>query len=189
MSFNAMTVFHPNSIDCDDGDDYSTCQNLIKKLITEQITPAQAAEDFDKWVTRETNKKYDNLQQRDPPFTLTPGESGYLDGPDADRLFDIMVEIVAKICSAFPPGHIAQNSLIEFFLALKALPRHDVPDTTYTDIYSAEDDEVFVGREPSFDGKMTLWTFGDEQQGHPAWNFFEESESASCISNDSLFDY
>ncbi|KAJ9491098.1 hypothetical protein VN97_g2164 [Penicillium thymicola] len=62
----------------------------------------------------------------------------------------MMVGTVAKICSSYPPGHTAQNLLIEFFRALKALPRHNVPNLSYKD----DSDE------PTFDVKLKLWSFG-----------------------------
>jgi hypothetical protein len=172
MASHDVSVFHPYLFDEDDDIEDVAYKEVINDLITQQTTPAQAAEAIDEWVVREANTKYEQLRQRDPPFYLTPEEkdSVYLVGPNASRHVEMMVGTVAKICSAYPPGHTAQNALIEFFQALKALPRHDVPNLSY------EDDSD----EPTFDIKLTLWSFGTPSVEYLAQRFQREAEGASC---------
>ncbi|KAJ5333009.1 hypothetical protein MYU51_005281 [Penicillium brevicompactum] len=182
MSFNDVPVFEPDLFEEDDNAKELACKNIIKKLITQQITPFQAAEAVDEWVVRDSTTKYDKFRQRDPPFTLNPGENAFDDGPNTCGLVDMVIRIVAHICSAYPPGHIVQDSLIEFFQALKAMPRHDAPDVTYKhdlteDCGSDECGSDKCGTdELTFEGKVTLWAFGTKSFAWRIWDFFREAE-------------
>lgn len=173
MASHDVSVFNPHLFDDDDNTEDLAYKEVINNLITQRTTPAQAAEAIDEWVVRDANTKYDQLRQRDPPFNLTPEEkdSLYIVGPNPSRHVEMMVGTVAKICSAYPPSHTAQNSLIEFFQALKALPRHNVPNLSYK----------FDTDEPTFDVKLTLWSFD-----HPS-RFPREAEGTSCTFDDTRF--
>lgn len=174
MASHDVSVFNPHLFDDDDDTEDLEYKEVINSLITQQTTPSQAAKAIDEWVVREANTKYDQLKQRDPPFNLTSGESVYLVGSNASRHVEMMVGTVAKICSAYPPGHTAQNLLIDFFQALKALPRHNVPNLSYE----------FDTEEPRFDFKLTPWLFGSQSVEYLSQKFQREAEGASCIFDD-----
>ncbi|KAJ5352017.1 hypothetical protein N7452_000991 [Penicillium brevicompactum] len=178
MSYNDVPVFEPHLFEEDDDEEDLAWKNIINKLVTQQITPVQAAKALDEWVTRDSTTRYEQLQQRHPPFSLSPGERAFRVGPHASGLFTNLVGVVAKICSAYPPGHAAQESLIELFQALKALPPHDVPTTTYkhTTADESDSDEEYEAPELTFDGKMILWPIGREPLEQHAWDFSRESE-------------
>lgn len=179
MPSDDVPVFNPHLFDDDDDSEDVAYKTFLHSLITKRITPAHAAEALDEWVVREANTQYDRLRQRDPPFDLTPEEkeSLYLVGPNPCRHVEMMVGTVAKITSAYPPGHTSQNLLIEFFQALKALPRQKVPNLSFKD----------HTHEPTFDVKLTLWSFGTESVEYLAQKFQREAEGVSCRFNDVFY--
>lgn len=170
MTSQDVSVLSLHLFDHDDDAEDLEYKQVINDLITEQKTPHQAAEVIDKWVVREANTKYDQLRQRNPPFNLTPEEKDrvYLVAPNASRHVEMIVGCIAKVCTAYPPGHAVQNSFIEFFQALKAMPRHEVPNLSYKD----------GPDEPTFDIKLTLWPFGTPSVDHLAQKFQREAEGA-----------
>lgn len=172
MASHDVSVFNPHLFDEDDSTEEVVYKGIIMDLITQRTTPAQAAAALDEWVVREATTKHDRLRQRDPPFNLTSEEkeSLFFVAPDASRHVEMMIGTVAKICSAYPPGHTAQSLLIEFFQALKALPLHDVPHTGYKD----DSDK------PVFDAKLTLWSFGTPSIVFLAQRFRRGAKGASC---------
>ncbi|CAI7660058.1 unnamed protein product [Penicillium bialowiezense] len=168
MPSDDVPVFNPHLFDDNDDSEDVAYKTFLPSLITKRITPAHAAEALDEWVVREANTQYDRLRQRDRPFDLTPEEkeSLYLVGPNPCRHVEMMVGTVAKIISAYPPGHTSQNLLIEFFQALKALPRQKVPNLSFKDHI----------HELTFDVKLTLWSFGTESVEYLAQKFQREAE-------------
>ncbi|QUC21017.1 uncharacterized protein UV8b_05258 [Ustilaginoidea virens] len=106
-------------------------KQVLHDVVTLSAPPARAAQQLDEWVSGDANRKYAAL--RDRGFTLAADESAYLVAPNASRSMDMLAETVARLCSAYPPGHPAQDALVHLLQQLKDLPRHDVPDLRYDD--------------------------------------------------------
>ncbi|KAM4055135.1 hypothetical protein HRG_005942 [Hirsutella rhossiliensis] len=135
-------------------DDDDDAEDLVFKqpldaLVTQASTPARAAAQIDEWVVSEANRRYRELEERNPPFELADDESLYLVGPNASRHMHMLFDSVARLCSAFEPGSTAQDALVDFIVQLKALPKHNVPHSRF------DEDENPVGND-----RLLLWPLG-----------------------------
>ncbi|KLU91502.1 hypothetical protein MAPG_10020, partial [Magnaporthiopsis poae ATCC 64411] len=166
-----MTVFEPRLFDEDDDAEDLAYKRILDALLKGMSTPARAAADMDALVTTEANKRLETLKQRDPPLRLTPEEEEQgltprLVGPNPQRWMEMMTTTIAKICSAFPPAHPAQDALVDFLRELRDMPKHEVPDGDY------EDPGAVVVRPRTF----TLWPFGETSVEYLAEKFRREAE-------------
>ncbi|KAF5131128.1 hypothetical protein E5D57_007477 [Metarhizium anisopliae] len=168
MAADNVATLDPRLFDEDDNAEDLSYKQIINSLLTQKASPVQAAARIDDWVVGETNRRYNELKQREPPFSLTDEEkdSIYLVGPNPSRQISMIVGAIARVCSAYPPGHPVQDALVGLFQALKAMPKHEVPDLSY-------DEE---SNEPSFERKLALWPFGTPSVEYLAQKFQREAE-------------
>ena len=160
----------------DDAEDLAY-KRILDVLLKQTATPFQAAADMDALVVAEANRTLEALKQRSPPFQLTleeqeQGLTSRLVGPNPQRWMEMIITSIAKVCSAFPPAHPAQDALVEFLRELRDMPKHGVPDGDYT----AEDPGPVV-RPCSF----TLWHFGEPSVGYLAEKFRREAEGMVLV--------
>lgn len=169
-----VEVFNVRLYEDDDDAENRAYKDVLNALINQSVAPSQAAAHIDSWIVREANTRLSHLKERDPPFVLSPEEENeglslYQIGPNASRHIDMVFDTIASICSAFPPAHPAQDSLIEFLIELKSMPKHEVPNLSYSD-----DSGELV-----FDQTLVLWQFGTDELLHLAERFLRESEELS----------
>ncbi|EJT72454.1 hypothetical protein GGTG_09320 [Gaeumannomyces tritici R3-111a-1] len=153
----------------DDADDLAY-KRILDALLKQTATPSQAAADMDALVTGEAKKKLEALEQRTPPFQLTSEEQEQgltprLVGPNPEMWIEMITTSIAKVSSAFPPAHPAQDALVEFLRELRDMPKHEVPSGDYT-----RDDPVVHAQ------TFTLWPFGEDSVGYLAEKFRREAE-------------
>ena len=126
------------------------------------ITPNKAAIEFDAAVTSEANTRLQETMKRPDPRNLTAEEeaqgipSTRVFAPNPSGAIEDVFPWIARLCSAFPPYHPAQDRIIAFLEALRALPRHDVPDGVPPEDCASEP-------YPS----ITLWPLGGTWQALP----------------------
>lgn len=126
------------------------------------ITPNEAAIQFDAAVTSEADMRLQETMKRPDPRNLTAEEeaqgipSTRVFAPNPSGAIEDVFPWIARLCSAFPPYHPAQDRIIVFLGALRALPRHDVPDGI-----PPQD----CANEPY--PSITLWPLGGTWQGLP----------------------
>ncbi|KAI0438912.1 hypothetical protein F4803DRAFT_554544 [Xylaria telfairii] len=140
----------------DDDQDDLAHKKIIHALITGAVTPAAAARDFDAWVMAESSRRHEKLALRADWDNLTAEEqaSGMtmrMLTPNASGYIEDAFTTLAKLLPAFPPAHEGQDRIVQFLLELRALPRHDAPDS----IADAEAREVRY---------IKLWPFGGNWQ-------------------------
>ena len=126
------------------------------------ITPNEAAIGFDAAVTSEANTRLQDTMKRPDPRNLTTEEeaqgvpSTRVFAPNPSGAIEELFPWIARLCSAFPPYHPAQNRIVAFLEALRSLPRHDVPEGVPPEDLASEP-------YPS----ITLWPLGGTWQGLP----------------------
>ncbi|KAL8388920.1 hypothetical protein RB595_009023 [Gaeumannomyces hyphopodioides] len=168
----ASRAFEPHLFgEHDDAEDLAY-KRILDALVKQMATPSQAAADMDALVAGEARKKLEALEQRNPPFQLTSKEQQQgltprLVGPNPQMWIEMIITSIAKVSSAFPPAHPAQDALVEFLRELRDMPKHDVPDGDYT----AEDPGPVIHTRTS-----TLWPFGEASVGYLAEKFRREAE-------------
>ncbi|KAI0548486.1 hypothetical protein F4679DRAFT_550637 [Xylaria curta] len=136
----------------DDDQDDLAHKRIIHALVTGAVTPAAAAADFNAWVIAESSRRHQELALRADWANLTAQEGARgmtmrMLTPNASGYIEDTFTTIAKILPAFPPGHEGQDRILQFLLELRALPRHDAPDS----IADAETREVRY---------IKLWPFG-----------------------------
>lgn len=126
----------------------------LEALINNDVTPSQAATDFDLCVVEEANTRHAELLKRPDPRNLTSEEdengvpSMRAIVPNPIGSIELFFPWIATLCSAFPPYHEKQDRIIQFLEALQDMPRNDVYDGTPPE----------VPNEPYT--TTTLWPFG-----------------------------
>lgn len=158
----------PRLFDGDDDAEDLAYKQILNGVITQTTPPAQAAAQIDEWVTSEANARF--LQLKDRELTQEEKDSVYLVAPNPSRHVDMIIGCIARVCSAYPPAHAAQNALIEFIQALKGLPKHEVPDLSYDS-----------SDKPVLDKTSLLWPFGTRSTVYLAQRFQREAEGMSSI--------
>ena len=153
----------PRLFDEDDDAEDLAYKQTLNGVITLATAPSQAATQIDDWVTSEANARFRRLKDR--ALTQEEKDSLYLIGPNPSRHVDMIVGCIARLCSAYPPAHAAQNALIDFIQALHDLPHHEVPDLSYDD-----------SDKPVFDKTCSLWPFGTRSTEYLAQRFQREAE-------------
>lgn len=119
--------------------DYDTEGEILRKkrleaLVNGDITPREAALEFDTVVVQKACQKLQSLLQRPDPRHLTPEEDAQgipsmrAIAPNPSGDLEHLMQSIARLCSAFPPYHPGQDRILGFLEELRALPQHDVPD-------------------------------------------------------------
>jgi Protein of unknown function (DUF3632) len=138
----------------DDSDDEGQlCDGILHALVNGNLTPSQAAANFDAWIVNDTNVRLEKLMKRPDPRNLTPeeeerGESMRAIAPNPSGCIELAFQSITKLCSAFPPYHPGQDRILQFIKALRALPEHQVP----AGVPAENSDDS--------DQMLTLWPFG-----------------------------
>jgi len=137
----------------DDDDEDLVYKKKLHALVVGDVTPSEAATDFDAWIVGESNMRLKELMKRPDPRNLTPEEeeqglSLRALAPNASGYIEMVFPSIAKLLSAFPPFHPKQDSIIQFLEALRAMPEHQVPDG------------IPAGASNDGDHMITLWPFG-----------------------------
>ncbi|KAM4056755.1 hypothetical protein HRG_003621 [Hirsutella rhossiliensis] len=153
----------PRLFDGDDDAEDLAYKQILNGVIAQTTPPSQAATQIDKWVTSEAKMRFRQLKDRQ----LTQEEKDGLNlfGPNPSRHVDMIVGSIATVCSAYPPAHAAQNALVGFIEALKAIPKHQVPGLSYDNSH-----------EPVLDETYSLWPFGTRSTQYLAQRFQREAE-------------
>ncbi|EQB57551.1 hypothetical protein CGLO_02308 [Colletotrichum gloeosporioides Cg-14] len=138
----------------DDDEEDILYKGKLQNLIDGTVTPSEAADDFDAWVVRDANNRLKELLKRPDPKNLTSeeeakGMSLRAIAPNASGSIDLVFPTIAKLCSAFPPFHPGQDAIVQFLEALRAMPKHQVPDG----IPDGDEDDSHL---------ITLWPFGED---------------------------
>lgn len=104
----------------------------LEALINGEVTPSQAATDFDSCVVDEAIRRHEELLKRPDPRNLTAEEkengvpSTRAIAPNPSGNIQLFFPWIATLCSAFPPRHEKQDRIIQFLEALRNMPKHDV---------------------------------------------------------------
>lgn len=126
----------------------------LEALINNDVTPSQAATDFDLCIVEEANTRHAELLKRPDPRNLTDEEeaNGLVSmraiAPNPSGNIELVFPWIATLCSAFPPHHEKQDKIIQFLEALRDMPKHEV----YEGVPPEDPDEPY--------GTTTLWPFG-----------------------------
>ena len=138
----------------DDDDEDVFYKKKLEALVNGNVTPSQAASDFDAWIIDENNKRLAEFMKRQNPRGPTPEEEeqdispgGIM--PNTSGYIGMVFPSIARLCSAFPPFHAGQDRIIQFLEALRAMPEHQAPDHNPS---GGPGDKVDM---------ITLWPFGD----------------------------
>ena len=136
----------------DDDEEDLLYKKKLYALVNGDVTPSQAATDFDAWIVDEANIQLREFVKRPDLENLTPEEKarGIVSlralAPNPSGNIEMVFKSVARLCSAFPPYHPGQDRIIHFLEALRAMPEHQVPDG--------------VPKGDSYH-MVTLWPFGE----------------------------
>ncbi|OJJ86310.1 uncharacterized protein ASPGLDRAFT_72654 [Aspergillus glaucus CBS 516.65] len=152
----------------------------LEALVKGDLTPSQAAVEFDTMLTEDTNRKHDKLMKRTDPRNLTPEEEGqganmYTIMPHPRIYIGPMFSSISRLCSAFPPYHEGQTRIVEFLLALRSLPRHEI----FKDLPPEDPNEPYP--------TLTLWPFEERswEECYPPfrWRNFNSAMARLASSN------
>ncbi|PYI31620.1 hypothetical protein BP00DRAFT_343510 [Aspergillus indologenus CBS 114.80] len=132
-------------------------KNILVSLVKGDLDPSEAARQIDAVLLQYYTSRYDLLRSRPNPYQLTPEETarGVTSiceiASSAPGQVKIIFEWIAVLCSAFPPGHLAQDRIIDFLTALRAIPLHRV-------LYLGPDSNEGKDVEPFLE--VELWPLG-----------------------------
>jgi hypothetical protein len=138
----------------DDDEEDLLYKKKLYALVNGDVTPSQAATDFDAWIVDEANTRLKEFMKRPDIKNLTSEEEerGIVSlralAPNPSGDIEMVFKSVARLCSAFPPYHPGQDRIIHFLEALRAVPEHQVPDGAPK------------GDSDDHDQTITLWPFG-----------------------------
>ncbi|OJJ85929.1 uncharacterized protein ASPGLDRAFT_122491 [Aspergillus glaucus CBS 516.65] len=138
----------------DDDEEDIFWKRKLEALLNGDVTPSQAATDFDSCVVEEANTCHVELLKRPDPRSLTVEEeengvpSTRAIAPNPSGNIELVFPWIATLCSAFPPHHEKQDKIIQFLEALRDMPKHDV----YEGVPPENSDEPY--------NTTTLWPFG-----------------------------
>lgn len=162
-------AFDPRLFDTDsDRAEDLAYKNILNGVITLATSPSQAASQLDEWVTTETELKQKQLQGRE--LTEEEKDGIYLVAPNSSRLVGMILESIARVSSAYPPGHDVQNALVALIQALSDIPKHQVLDLRY-------DDE----HQPILNMTRELWPFKTGSTEVLAYSFRREADGKSHL--------
>ncbi|RAH78783.1 hypothetical protein BO86DRAFT_319906 [Aspergillus japonicus CBS 114.51] len=132
-------------------------KNILVNLVEGELDPSEAARQIDAVLLQHYASRYDLLRSRPNPYQLTPEEitRGLTSirevASSAWGQVKGVFQWIAVLCSAVPPGHPAQDRIIMFLEALRAMPLHHVlclgPDSN-----EGKDVEPFL--------ELELWPLG-----------------------------
>lgn len=103
-------------------------------LVNGDVTPHNAAIEFNTAVVQKAHRKLQELLKRPDPRNPTPEEeeqgipSMRAIAPNPSGDLELFIQWIARVCSACPPYHPGQERIIEFLVVLRNLPRREVPD-------------------------------------------------------------
>lgn len=158
-----------------DTEDEILQKQKLEALVNGEITPHDAAIEYNTAVVQEADRKLQELLKRPDPRNLTPEEeeqgipSTRAIAPNPSGNLEELIQWIARLCSACPPYHPGQERIIEFLVVLRDLPRREVPDGVPPEEGS---DEPYP--------TITLWAF--ESLGWLAEIFRVEESGMSCLS-------
>ena len=147
----------------------------LEALVNGDVTPRNAAIEFNTAVVQEADRRKEELLKRPDPRNLTPEEEEHgipsirAIAPNPSGDLEELIQWIARLCSACPPYHPGQDGIIEFLEVLRDLPRREVPDGVPPEGGS---DEPYP--------TMTLWEF--ESWGWLAEIFRVEESGMSFLS-------
>ncbi|RAH69211.1 uncharacterized protein BO66DRAFT_453155 [Aspergillus aculeatinus CBS 121060] len=107
-------------------------KNILVSLVEGDLDPSEAARQIDAVLLQRYAARYDLLRSRPNPYQLTPEEvargltSIHQVASSAWCQVKMIFQWIAVLCSACPPGHPAQDRIILFLEALRAMPLHHV---------------------------------------------------------------
>ena len=147
-----------------DDDEDLWYKNLLVALVQGDQTPTQVAIKIDTYITQASIKQQAVHQQylvHDKKTRTTSeknkDEEEELVGPPNPDVHILMImQWVARLCTAFPPGHVGQDRIIAFLEALRALPRHEVVKASLPKAEGEPEDDEYVY------GRLEMWPFGKD---------------------------
>lgn len=122
----------PKLFSDDDDEEEVFWKRKLEALINGDVTPSQAATDFDACVVEEATSRHIELLKRPDPRNLTAEEeengvpSMRAIAPNPSGNIELVFPWIARLCSAFPPNHEKQDRIIQFLEALRDMPEHEV---------------------------------------------------------------
>ncbi|RAL07033.1 uncharacterized protein BO97DRAFT_418941 [Aspergillus homomorphus CBS 101889] len=121
-------IFYPFNLysEWDDAEDLAY-KNILVSLVKGEAYPSQAAHQVDTVLMQHFTSKYKLLCTRPKPYQLTPEETArgvkhirdIASSPESH--VELIFQRIAILCGAFPPGHPAQDRIILFLEALRAM--------------------------------------------------------------------
>jgi hypothetical protein len=141
----------------DDDEEDLAYKKRLHALVVGDVTPLEAATDFDAWIVDEANARLKKLLKRADPTNLTPeeeeqGVSLRSISPNASDYIEMAFRSIAHLLSAHPPNHLGQERIVQFMEALRSMPEHQVLDGILTRDLD------------NHDHMITLWPFGGTWQ-------------------------
>ncbi|GMF76476.1 unnamed protein product [Aspergillus oryzae] len=128
-------------------------KDLLLSLVGGEITPNEAANNLDKWIVEKSNTDLEERKKYPDPWNVPSPENPSWVAPNPSGLITCFFESFARLCSAFPPGHVGQDRLIRFLEALRDMPKHEVPNYLPND---PPEDFYYL---------LELWPFGGSWLG------------------------
>lgn len=125
----------------DDDEEDLFAKQIIQAVINGSSTPAQAAAQIEQWVFEEQEKAWlavegKSLDEIEGPIMAV--------GPNPRGYYSMLLSYIAPVCSAYPPGHAAQESLLAFIVELRNLPDQEMHQWTVVHNYALEHSEASI---------------------------------------------
>ncbi|KAB8275419.1 hypothetical protein BDV30DRAFT_236785 [Aspergillus minisclerotigenes] len=128
-------------------------KDLLLSLVGGEISPNEAANNLNKWIVENSNTDLEERKRYPDPWNVPSPENPSWVAPNPSGLITCFFESFARLCSAFPPGHVGQDRLIQFLEALRDMPKHEVPNYLPND---PPEDFYYL---------LELWPFGGSWLG------------------------
>lgn len=153
--------------DADDNARDIALKQIIQSVISATSSPAQAAVQVEQWISDEADRTWLAVKDK----AIESLDSPFKECPNPRRDYSIFMGFIATICSAYPPGHAAQEHLAELIRELRSLPEQEIRQYKTTYNYNTE---LY---DKSIDIITDLWKETDP----PIGAFLDEAESKSCM--------
>jgi hypothetical protein len=106
------------------------CRTLLEALADGTKDAAEAAQEFDAWVTGESTHRLEELRSRPELVeTTTYAIVDRASSPNASGYVQLFFQGFSSLCAIFPPHDAGQTRVVEFLEALMAMPAHQAPDS------------------------------------------------------------
>lgn len=142
----------------DDARDIALKQ-IIQSVISASSSPAEAAGQAGQWIADAAEKAWLDVKDKEIKSVNSP----FRVCPNPRRDYTNLVGYVATVCSAYPPGHAAQENLAELIREIRSLPEREMRQ--YTSSTWSDEESIEVVTDLWKDNGPPIRAFLDESAG------------------------